>query len=182
MFETLRMNIKLNKILRSWPITIRDLTKIDKIAICIILHTMNAQKKLSIFKNKYVCTDAVLLSCFYALISFYWENGEELDSNSLFLRVFSSCVQIFKVPLDTIKKMFQNRQEVFWNMIVNSESLASISEEASYLFTYDMEYNEYVEFKKDSPLILHRFDTMLRVEAETKTFLSSMADILDNSV
>ena len=180
MFEGFRIKRRMLMVAHSWDLSINDLHFEDKLALTIIVHIMNIKDKSKIFKNKFVCADAALLSTFYAFRRMYDFNFTNSSTKKVILRVCNACITFFRLSNSDMSRILNNRRDTFLDTLLEVDSLAEIAKEASMLFTYDVKENDYVEYTPNTPVLLVGFDKMFQIQAEANLFFQTMGTMIDN--
>ena len=187
-----------SRVLKSYGGDSNNISELDKLVVSILVtplmnmptSTSKTGRKLKkhyplIFENKYVQTDAALLSSFL-----FYKRHEELNSKYLgYLDCkfeFETMLQcgaqeLYKISPEDYSQMESDRSFYFTDILDDPDlSDENYEAEAALLFTSDYLNNKFMEFDEKSPAYL--LDPLVQsfIEVQTKTYFSIIRDKINN--
>ncbi len=184
-FDMLKMRSFINKISRFTGSNPNNPTIADTLLYTIFLFSHRIKKQSVLFKNKYVCADAAIISMAYAL----YRTASFPDSDKITEELMYKCTlairDFYKVPASDLSQILDNHLDYFSDLIFELEDMndySLIAKEAALLFTYDLTYNKYVEFKNDTPVLIIGLDKQFIIERETNSYFNVIIPMINEII
>lgn len=182
-FDMLRLNSFTNKISRITGANFNNPSLADKIIHSIFGFPYLVNKKSTLFKNKYVCTDAAIISMLYAIQLIESSQNSNNTTKELMCKCLLALRDFYKVPTSELRQMWKYHTDYFLDLILDLEDIedySPIAQEAALLFTYDIAYNKYVEFNKNMPVLITEIEKQFMIEQETNSYFKVMIPMIKN--
>lgn len=183
MFQKLRITMNLKKIFKSWGGDPNHPAISEMIVASPFMVIMAQKKNSAIFSNKYVCADAALISCAFAANVLADLDGSEKIISDIKNKTMSTIRCLYSISDAELQKMQSNRLAFFSELLKESEpSLTPILEEAALVFTHDLHHEKYVEYTKNSPLVIVGIEEQFSINSQTVSFLNANLDVIINYI
>lgn len=170
-------------IISTWREKPKKHNSLDELLGSIIYFTKKRKddQDLLIFKNKYICADAVLVSVYYVAERLRLEHFSEKTINDFIANAVTAISKIFDIEYQKIKEIEPERRK-FFEPFYADKNINAVVEEAELMFSH--EYNEegFVHYDEQSPLMLLGIEERFKITQETVIFFKNMFDILANSI
>lgn len=157
----------------------------DRLAFFIILTPHVLHNKKHIMNNKYVKADAALLLIVISSVLIQKLGlgaiGHSMIYSELLNKIKKGISVFYKIESEELNRIEKNRLKLF-DKIYRKESFECFINEAALLFSYDCYYNKYVEFSKESPLLILDFTEQLKIEKQTSDYFNTVIPQLCNIV
>ena len=178
----LLMNWKLAEIIDSWDEEDHEPTPDEEAVVSILLLIEGHVNDLLILSNKYGRADSASISGFYALDAMQRRGVPGSVQTRFLKKLRQGACRLFDIQTEEMERLMKNRLGVFSDLIRNSKYLTSFADEAALLFSYDIEYNRYVDFFRNSPVILMDFSTQSQILMESKAFFQAVIPLILKSI
>ncbi len=185
-FTFTRNVAKISKYIEADP---RNPTLVDNIVYQILIFPLSAKKKRSIiFKNKYVCADAALISTCYAYYLLMEKDVDENQLEDLLRKIFLGTLNFYKINFDEFNNMWSNRIHYFDLLFQNTKTsiyeidFTPIVQDAALLFSHDICENKYIEFRQDTPAVLMDPKKQFLISQETFAYFKIMGSMIKKCI
>lgn len=173
MFEKIKFAIATKRIFKSWGGNPNNPTINEMIVVTPIMLLSSRRKQSSLFSNKYVCADAAIITCAYVVKILKGTGAPDNIISDLKSKMVSAVQCEFLISKPELQELQKNRFSFFNSLLdEHEEDISPMIEEASLIFAHDLHHNKYVEYSKDSPLIILGIDKQLQIESETLAYFN----------
>ena len=181
MFERIKFLVQARKVFFSWGGNPRRASFNEVIVSAPVLTAMSLSENSSIFSNKYVCADAVLIAVTYAGYHLEEAGAPQEMIIDLLAKTRFAIKDIFKIDESEAKELVQDRFVRFSMLLSeNTNDVKPMIKEAQLLFAHDLHHDKYVEFGWDSPVVLVGFDKQFLIQSDTtRFFANAMPSIME---
>ena len=174
MFDKLRYWLDTRKIFFALGSNPSKPTINDMIVASPMLVALSMSRKSSVFSNKYVCADAVIITSTYAAYLFE-ESGVQDDTIVDLLASTRFVIKdVLRIDPEEAKELIQNRFSYFNTLLIMNKGndVKPILSEAQLLFAHDLLNDKFVKYSIKSPVAILGFDKLLEIQIDTQYFFS----------
>lgn len=165
---------------------IEYLTPLTALASIIIVAPLDRSLRNTTFNNKYVRADAAILLTLYSLKKFSASNiyFSNKSKEELYSYVSTGILKMYNFNEIELNEIKENRIPYFEEYLQKVyPNIDSFIDEATLLLDYDVTYNRFVEFKNNSPIIVHNdFYEHMAFERQVKLYFNGLIELIDNHI
>lgn len=174
MFELYKFKKTAKRLFKLWGSDTENATNAEMIVTTPVAYLALIRKKSSILQNKYVCVDAVIISCSFAIYMLKKSYAPQSVIDDIKNKMFSAIKSEYSIGEYELERMQRNRLTFFTDLLFESDGdPRPLMEEAALVFAHDLHHNMYIEYTKASPLIIMDIDKQMQIEFEAATYFKT---------
>lgn len=182
-FRIIRFNNLARKLQCDAELNLSNMSLADELTLTIISFPETIKKNSKIFKNKYVCVDATIITMLYAC--YYMRECGVESQEELMRKCLLSLRSVYKIPIDELRNIWKNHLEYFNDLFAEQEDiqdLSVIAQKASSLFAYNLYYNSYIEFNSNTPSLILDFSKQMQIDFEARSYFRILTPIVQSKI
>lgn len=183
MFTRIKFTIAANKLIKSMGGNPKNPTINEMIVAGPILLLSAKRKHSPVFSNNYVCADAILITCEYAMKILEGTGAPDYVTSDIKDKMASAIQREFSISGSELLEMQKNRLSFFGRLLdKHPNDISPMIEEAALVFSYDLAHDRYVEYAEDSPLIILGIDKQMQIESEALEFFNAALKLVTDYI
>lgn len=170
------------EIMSAWKKNPKQHNVLDELLGMIIYFTKARMNQVGlIYNNKYISADAALITSYYVVERLRREGMPEWILEEYIENTMKAVSKCFNISLYEVLKNERRRKYLFAPYYKES-NINAVVEEAELLFSHELNSVGFVEFNKDSPIMLLGIMEKIKIEQETVIYFKNMFDMLSQAL
>ncbi len=181
MFDKMKYVQQMMRLMQACGGDIDNPSKTDLIVASIVLFPLQnkkAKKELP-FCNKYVLTDAAIISMLYAIYNTATLDVNDQETIPKFIaKIYLGICEMYKIDQESLLSIAESRIDYF-EPIIKEQNNEKLISETTTLFLHDIANNQFVPFNDNSPLPIMGIEKQVQIELHTIGYFKGLLPIIE---